>query len=242
MIVIKNLTKKFDTLVAVKDLNLNIEPGKIFGFLGPNGAGKTTTIKILMGLLFPTEGRTFINNIEVSIENSYEIKRMVGYVPEEPILYDKLTGFEFVNFICTMYEMDEKEIIEKIDYYFQLFDLKDHSNRFIETFSKGTKRKLSITSALIHDPEILILDEPTEGLDPRMIHRLKNLLIENKKKGKTIFLSTHILQIAEELCDEVGILDNGNLLFAGTIEELRNLEKMPDANLEKLFLQLTDEK
>jgi len=241
MIIIKNLTKKFGDIFAVKKLSLEVEAGRIFSFLGPNAAGKTTTIKILMRLLFPTEGKVVIKNIESNRKNSFRLNKIIGYVPEEPILYEKLTTEEFLYFICTAYEMEKNAIEEKINHYLHLFHIWETRNKFIETFSKGTKKKISIISALIHEPEILILDEPAEGLDPRMVYLLKKLLIEERDKRRTIFLSTHILQIAEELCDCVAIIDKGNLLFNGTMEELRKFGEKPDANLEELFLKLTDE-
>lgn len=240
MIELINLTKFYGNLKAVNNLNLKIEPGKIYGFLGPNGAGKTTTIKMIMGLINPTEGKIIINRNELNLKNLQKIKFTIGYLPEDLILYDKLKGKEFLEFICGIYKVENS--IKKMDYFLDLFRLKNDMNKFIEDYSHGMKKKISIIAALIHDPDILILDEPTSGLDPITIRILKDILLKKKKENKTIFFSTHILDIAEYLCDEVGIINKGKLIFAGTLEELRELKQHPKASLEELFMELTEER
>ncbi len=238
MIELINLVKSYGYLKAVDNLNLKIPRGKIYGFLGPNGAGKTTVIKMIMGLTKPTEGEIRINGSKLDIENMQRLKFRIGYLPEDLILYEKLKGREFLEFICGIYKV--KNVFESIDNYFDLFQLKKDMNRLIESYSQGMKKKISIISALIHNPEILILDEPTTGLDPKSIRILKDILLTKKKENKIIFFSTHILDIAEYLCDEVGIINNGKLLFTGTVDDLRELKKNPGASLEELFLEVTE--
>jgi len=238
MIELINLTKFYGNLKAVDNLNLKIRSGKIFGFLGPNGAGKTTTIKIIMGLINPTKGEIIINGNKLNIKNIQKVKFSIGYLPEDLILYDKLKGNEFLEFICGIYKVENP--VKKIEHYLDLFQLKNDMNKLIEDYSQGMKKKISIISAFIHNPEILILDEPTSGLDPKTIRILKDILLTKKKEIKTIFFSTHILDIAEYLCDEVGIINKGKLLFTGTLEELRKLKQHPEASLEELFLEVTE--
>jgi len=238
MIELINLTKFYGNLKAVDNLNLKIEPGKIYGFLGPNGAGKTTVIKMIMGLTNPTKGEIIINGNTLNIKNVQRVKFRIGYLPEELILYEKLKGKEFLEFICGIYKV--KDVFKSIKNYLDLFQLKNDMNRLIESYSQGMKKKISIIAALIHDPEILVLDEPTSGLDPKTIRILKDILLTKKRENKIIFFSTHILDIAEYLCDEVGIINKGKLLFTGTIEDLRELKKNPGASLEELFLEVTE--
>jgi len=238
MIELINLTRFYGNLKAVDNLSIKIMPGKIFGFLGPNGAGKTTTIKMIMGLINPTEGEIIINGNKLNIKNVQNVKFRIGYLPEDLILYDKLKGKEFLEFICGIYKVENS--FKKIEHYLDLLQLKNDTNKLIEDYSRGMKKKIAIIAALIHDPEILILDEPTSGLDPRTIRTLKDILLMKKKEFKTIFFSTHILDIAEYLCDEIGIINKGKLLFTGSLKELRKSRQHPEASLEELFLELTE--
>ncbi|MFW6172775.1 MAG: ABC transporter ATP-binding protein [Elusimicrobiota bacterium] len=238
MIELINLTKFYRNLKAVDKLNLKIMPGKIFGFLGPNGAGKTTTIKMIMGLINKTEGEIIINGDKLDIKNIQNIKLKVGYLPEDIFLYDRLKGREFLEFICGVYKV--KDSSKKIEYYLDLFQLENDMNKFIEDYSRGMKKKISIISTLIHDPEILILDEPTSGLDPKTIRTLKDILLMKKKEFKTVFFSTHILDIVDYLCDEIGIINKGKLVFTGNLKELRKSRQHFEASLEELFLEMTE--
>jgi len=238
MIRIENLTKKYDRLTAVENLSLNIEPGELFAFLGPNGAGKTTTIKVLTGLLKPTEGRAFICGHDVQVEH-IEAKRLIGYIPDHPYLYEKLTGRDFFQFVGDLFKVDPKVQAAKMEKYFTLFGLTDAADDLIENYSHGMRQKLVFSVALMHDPKALIVDEPMVGLDPRSSRTVKTLLRETANNGSAIFLSTHTLSVAEEVADRIGIIHKGKLLFVGNIQELRQRADA-DGNLEELFLQLTE--
>jgi len=231
-----NLTKRYDALVAVDHLNLHVKAGEIYGFLGPNGAGKTTTIKILTGLLQPTSGKVFIDGIDI-IEEPIKAKAHIGLIPDTPSVYPKLTGNEFLDFIAAIYEIPPKESKRKIKEILEMLELSHKADELIETYSHGMKQKIVIAAALLHDPSILILDEPTVGLDPKSAKLIKDLLKVFASRGKTVFMSTHILEIAERMCDRVGIIDAGKLIAEGTIEELR--KKVGEGSLEDLFLKLT---
>ncbi len=233
-----NLTKKFKKLTAVKNLNLNVKNGEIYGFLGPNGAGKTTTIKMICGLLAPTSGRVKIDGIDLA-ENPIEAKSRIGLIPDTPNVYPKLSGREFLYFVADIYDVPRKKARKRAEEIFEMFDLKDKADELIETYSHGMKQKIVIGAALIHDPSVIVLDEPTVGLDPKSAKLVKDLLRALADKGKTVFMSTHILEIAERMCDRVGIINHGELIAEGTIEELRAKEKDESADLEKLFLELT---
>ena len=249
MIEIEHLTKDYGTLRAVDDLNLSISSGEFFGFLGPNGAGKTTTIKILSGLLRPTQGRVCIgrNGDGVGFDlatHAQAAKAVTGYVPDTPYLYEKLTGSEFVHFVGGLYRVPEKVVEAKIEQYFDLFALNEHAHEMIESYSHGMRQKVVMTAALVHDPQVLVVDEPMVGLDPRSARKVKDLLKQKSKDGMTIFLSTHTLDVAEELCDRIAIVQKGRLIALGTMEELRNMARdteVKGSRLETLFLKLTEE-
>ncbi len=241
MIEIQNLVKKFDTKVAVDNLNLSIERGEIFGFLGPNGAGKTTTIKILTGLLRPTSGTVSIGGYNV-VDSPLSAKKLIGYVPEDPFIYDKLTGREFLRFVGGLYSLNGTGIEKKIEYWTDFFALHQALDNLCESYSHGTKQKLVMSAALLHDPQVLIIDEPMVGLDPKSTKKVKDLLKQRSREGVTIFLSTHILSVAEELCDRVGIIHQSKLITTGTIAELKqNSSVTANTSLESLFLELTEE-
>lgn len=238
MIEIEALTKKYGDLTAVSDLSLRVEPGELFVFLGPNGAGKTTTIKILTGLLQPTSGRASVAGIDV-VESPIEVKKIMGYLPEDPFLYSKLTGSEFLQFVADMHGVQKKQ--DKIERFIELFELFSAADELIEGYSLGMKKKVAIGAALIHDPKVLFLDEPTGGLDPKSARMMKDLLQDMRSRGTTVFMTTHILEVAEKMCDRVGIINDGKLIKVGTIEELRGEARETEhkGSLEDIFLELT---
>lgn len=238
MIETKNLTKSYGSLLAVNNLNITVSSSEIYGFLGPNGAGKTTTIKILVGLLKPTSGTALINGIDV-MKEPLKTKTLIGYIPDEPLIYTKLTGREFLSFIADIFEIPLNYAKKKIDDLLDLFSLTDRSNTLIETYSHGMKQKLVFSAALLHDPEVLIMDEPTVGLDPQSAKLVKDIMRELANNGKTIFMSTHILEIAEKMCSRVGIINGGALIAEGTIYELREKTHDKAGDLEELFIELT---
>lgn len=241
MIEIRNLTKRFDRVVAVNDLSLSINQGEIFGFLGPNGAGKTTTIKIMTGLLRPTSGMVRVGGFDI-LQDAIAAKQIIGYVPEDPFVYDKLSGREFLIFIGGLYSLEGKNLEAKVASLLDFFGLNNNADQLTESYSHGMKQKLVMSAALLHDPKVLIIDEPVVGLDPKSTKKLKDLLKSLAKQGTTIFLSTHILSIAEELCDRVGIINQGRLITTGSISELKQVATAgSDSSLESIFLKLTEE-
>jgi len=239
MIQTLNLTRQFGPVVAVKDLNLTVAAGELFGFLGPNGAGKTTTIRMLVGLLKPTAGTAIVAGHDVQRE-PLAVKQAVGYLAEVPYLYGKLTGYEFLRFVGGLYGLADDESDARAERLLALFDLSEKGNQLIESYSRGMRQKIALSGALLHEPRVLLLDEPLTGLDPRSARRVKEVLRNLCRRGVTVFLSTHILEIAERMCDRVGILDRGQLIAVGTMEDLRTQSQSADgATLEDLFLRLT---
>ena len=232
------LTKRFGSIIAVNNVNLAIGEGELFGFLGPNGAGKTTTIKMLTGLLKPTEGQVEIGGFDIAKE-PLKAKSLFGYVPDQPNVYDKLTAKEFLTFMADLYRVDGKTRERKLGDLLHLMELEERGDELIQGYSHGMKQKVAIAGALIHDPKVIFLDEPTVGLDPRSARKIKDILRELCNRGATIFLSTHILEIAEKMCDRVGIINKGNLVAIGTIEELRHQARADNSSLEDIFLQIT---
>jgi len=239
MISIRNVSKSYNrgTVKAVDNLNLNVEKGEIFGFLGPNGAGKTTTIKMMTGLLNPDEGIIEINGTDIR-KNPIKAKENIGYVPDNPNLYERLTGTEYLNFMADVYRVPAKDRRERIEYFLEMFGLKDAASDLIKSYSHGMKQKIAITGALIHDPAVWILDEPMVGLDPKSSHLLKEQMRKHCSKGNTVFFSTHILEVAEKLCDRIGIIHKGKLIAIGTMDELRHGDNKD--SLENIFLELTE--
>lgn len=239
MIDIRNITKSYNNgaVKAVDDLDLKVKKGEIFGFIGPNGAGKTTTIKMIVGLLNPDRGNILINGIDI-MKDSLEAKRMIGYVPDSPVLYDRLTGTEYLNFMADIYRVPIDVRRERIEHYLNMFELEDAAADLIKSYSHGMKQKIALTGALIHNPEVWILDEPMVGLDPKSSHLLKNQMREHCDKGNTVFFSTHVLDVAERLCDRVGIIHKGKLIAIGTMDELRQGDIKE--SLENIFLELTE--
>jgi ABC-2 type transport system ATP-binding protein len=233
------LCKNYDGKPAVIDLNLSIRGGECFCFLGPNGAGKTTTIKMLAGLLIPTSGTARVAGRDIQTM-AVEAKRAIGYIPDRPYLCEKLSGRDFFTFVGDLFGIGRAEQARKLEYYFDLFRLREAVDQFIENYSHGMRQKLVFATALMHDPEVLIVDEPMVGLDPQSARTIKTLLRQEVQAGRTVFLSTHTLSVAEELADRIGVIHHGRMLFLGTIAELR--ERLArDGSLEELFLLLTEE-
>ncbi len=232
-----HLVKRFGDKIAVNDVSLQVHGGEIFGFLGPNGAGKTTTIKTIVGLLRPTSGAVRVAGHNVETE-PLQAKAASGYVPDEPSLYPKLSARELLHFVGDLYEMDRAPIQRRIEELLRLFDLAEAGDDLIESYSHGMRQKTALAAALMHDPQVLVLDEPTVGLDPKSARLIKDLLRQMADRGAAVFLSTHILEIAERMCDRIGIIHRGELVAVGTMSELRALGQGA-TNLEDIFLGLT---
>lgn len=239
MIELRNVTKRYGDKIAVRDLNLSIGTGELFAFLGPNGAGKTTTIKMMCGLLFPTSGEVRVGGFDV-VKDGDRARNLLSYVPDQPYLYEKLTGREFLQFVAELYGLPADHTAERIDTMINLFSLHDFVDDLTERYSHGMRQRTVFAAALVHQPKVLIVDEPTVGLDPRSIRLLKDLLRSEAAGGTTVFLSTHSLDIAQELADRIGIVDHGTLITCGTLETLRKQAAM-DGSLEDVFLKLTEE-
>ena len=242
MIELQQLSKTYNkgAVKAVKGLSLRVQKGELFGFLGPNGAGKTTTIKMIVGLLRPDAGTILLDGIDARRE-PLKAKSIIGYCPDDPTLYDKMTGLRFLSFIADVFGVAAEQRAVRIAELAETFEMKDALGEVISAYSHGMKQKLSLISALLHDPDIFILDEPIVGLDPRAAFTLKETMKGLCKRGKTVFFSTHIMEVAERLCDRVGIISRGELVAAAPLEELRRKAGEESATLEKLFLEMTDE-
>lgn len=237
MISIKNVSKSYKKENKVVDnLNLEINNGEIFGFLGPNGAGKTTTIKMITGILDITEGDILVDNNSI-IKNPLEAKKLIGLVPDNPDSFLKLKGIEYLNFIADVYDVSTECRIKKVDELSKLFELENVLNNKINGYSHGMRQKLIIIGSLLHEPQNWILDEPMTGLDPKASFELKNIMREYAKENKTVFFSTHVLDVAEKLCDRIGIINEGKLLFVGTYEEMKR-ELKKNKSLEELFMEI----
>ena len=239
MIDIAAVTKLYGPKVAVQDLSLHVPVGELFAFLGPNGAGKTTTIKMLCGLLFPTSGSVRVGGFDLFTQGD-NARALVSYVPDQPFLYEKLTGREFLQFTADLYGMPPARAAEKIDEVIEVFRLEEFADDLTERYSHGMRQRTVFAAALVHEPKLLIADEPTVGLDPKSVRELKTLLRKLADDGTTVFLSTHTLDIAQELADRIGIIDRGRLLGCGTMTDLRK-QANRDGNLEDLFLKITEE-
>jgi ABC-2 type transport system ATP-binding protein len=237
MIELIHLTKRFGDLVAVSDVNLMVPSGEFFAMLGPNAAGKTTTIKLLTGLIKPTSGAARVAGYDVQAE-PLEARKRLAYVPDFPFLYDKLTPWEFYRFMGQLFQMSEERIEKSARELIARFNLEPYLNKPIEGLSHGTRQRLAISSALLHDPEVFVIDEPMVGLDPHHARVVKDILKERQLKGMTVFLSTHQLSVAEELADRIGIIHQGRLIAVGTREELRH-QSGAAGPLEQTFLALT---
>jgi ABC-2 type transport system ATP-binding protein len=236
MIKLVNLTKQYGKHTAVNKINLEVPQGRVFGFLGPNGAGKTTTIKMIAGLLQPTAGSVRISGYDVQHE-PLKAKSICGFIPDRPYLYEKLTANEFMLFISRLYRMNGQD--RRAGELLDMFGLNDWSNELVENFSHGMKQRLVMASALLHNPRVLIVDEPMVGLDPRGARLVKDIFRELASKGVTVFMSTHTLEIVEQMCSRVAIINRGEIIAEGSVEDLARLASMPDSHLEQVFLKLT---
>lgn len=238
MIELKNVTKKFGSFTAVDNLSLNVKQGEFFGFLGPNGAGKTTTIKMMAGLFTPTSGQIFINGYD-AFKQPIEMKQTFAYVPDQPFLYDKLTGREFLYFVGGLYKLEKKLLAQRIGEIIEHFEIGEWVDKRTEDYSQGMRQRITIAAAMVHKPKTIVIDEPMVGLDPRSAKVVKDTLKEQAKAGVTIFMSTHSLPVAEELCDRIGIIKNGRLIFLGSNGELDSLKQQYDGKFESVFIELT---
>ena len=233
----EQLTKSYGAKSAVEAVSFQVHSGEIFGFLGPNGAGKTTTIKMIVGLLKPTTGAARVGGYDVQAQ-PIQAKSITGYVPDEPNLYAKLTGRELLRFVGNLYRMDRKQVDRRSEELLRLFDLLQAADDTIDSFSHGMQQKTSLAAALMHDPKVLVLDEPTVGLDPRSSRLIKDILKQMAERGSAVFLSTHILEIAERMCDRIGIINQGRLIAVGSMDDLRRMSQGV-TSLEDIFLNLT---
>jgi ABC-2 type transport system ATP-binding protein len=241
VLVLENLTKSYrkGEVKAVDDLSLTVRAGEIFGFLGPNGAGKTTTIKMIVGLLEPDAGRVLVNGRDLARE-PLAVKRTLGYVPDEPNLYERLTGWEYLNFIADVFGVGAAERRQRLGELLPQFELETAVKDLVQSYSHGMRQKLALVAALLHAPDLWVLDEPLVGLDPRSAHIFKELLRRHCDEGHTVFFSTHVLEVAERLCDRVGIIKTGRLVACGTLDELRDARAAAPESLESIFLELTE--
>ena len=239
MIELDNVVKRYGTKTAVNGLSLRIEQGELFAFLGPNGAGKTTTIKMICGLLFPSEGRVCVGGYDILNEGD-RARQLLSFVPDTPFLYEKLTGREFLRFIAEMYGLPKDRGAGRIEEVIGLFSLDDFVDDLTERYSHGMRQRTVFAAALLHQPSVLVVDEPTVGLDPRSVRLLKDVLRGLSAAGTTVFLSTHSLDIAQELAHRIGIVDRGRLIGCGTLDTLRG-QAQSNGSLEDVFLKLTEE-
>ena len=238
MIRLRDVTKRYGSFTAVQPLDLHVRRGELFGFLGPNGAGKTTTIRMVVGVLRPTSGTIEIGGIDL-LRDPVAAKRAIGYIPDRPSLYEKLTGAEFLRFVSGLWGRDGALADERADELLRLFDLEAWKDTLIESYSHGMRQKLLISSALVHAPELIVVDEPMVGLDPKGARQIKDLLRAFAARGGTVFLSTHTLEVAEALCDRIAILHQGEIRALGTMAELRQQAASGAVGLEDVFLKLT---
>ncbi len=238
MIKIENISKSYGNHKVIDKLNLEIKDGEIFGFLGPNGAGKTTIIKMMTGILSIDEGDIIISGNSIT-DNPVEAKQTIGFIPDNPDMFLNLKGIEYLNFIADIYKVNKDERIKNIETLAKKFDMYDSLEQKIESYSHGMRQKIIIIGVLLHTPKNWILDEPITGLDPKSIYDLKQIMREHADKGNTVFFSTHILEVAEKLCDKVGIINKGKLIYVGTIENLKE-ELKANESLEELFMELIE--
>jgi ABC-2 type transport system ATP-binding protein len=240
MIRLENLTKHYGRVAAVDSLSLDVAPGEIFGFLGPNGAGKTTTIRVMMGILKPTSGRAILGKYDIQTEPE-KAKAITGFIPDRPFIYEKLSGVEFLKFVGSLHHVTVEKMAQQIPELLECFELSEWKDELVESYSHGMKQRLVLCASLIHEPKILVVDEPMVGIDPKGARTLKDLFRSLARNGTTIFLSTHSISVAEEVCQRVGIIHKGKLIASGTMPDLLRLAKMKEGKLESIFLELTSE-
>jgi len=238
MIKIIHLSKKYGNHTALNNVHLTVNAGEIFGFIGPNGAGKTTTIQIMAGLLLPSSGNVILSDVSMN-DHPVKAKQLIGYIPDRPFIYEKLTGMEYLKFIGDFYQVSDSDFRTRSSELLKQFALMDRSNELIEAYSHGMKQRLIMASALLHNPPIIIVDEPMVGLDPVAIKLVRNIFQQRSAQGTTIFMSTHTLSLAEQICHRVGIIHNGHLIATGTIDDLKASAKKGTHDLEDIFFQLT---
>lgn len=237
MLKVENLTKYYGDKKAIDNINIEVKPGEIFGFIGHNGAGKTTTIKSIVGILEFEEGNVYIDGVDIK-KYPIEVKKKIAYIPDNPDIYENLTGIEYLNFIADIFDISVSDRKEKILKYARLFEIEDNLSDLISSYSHGMKQKLVLISAFIHNPKLLVLDEPFVGLDPKAAFELKKLMKDISENGGSIFFSSHVLEVVEKLCDVVAIIKDGKILTCGTVEQIKGNE-----SLEEVFLELiNDEK
>ncbi len=240
MISLERLTKKYGDFTAVDAIDLEVPPGQLFGFLGPNGAGKTTTLRMIAGILRPTDGRIRIGGIDV-VRQPNEAKARLGFIPDRPFIYEKLTGMEFLRFVAGLYGQQGAQVEHRGRELLALFDLEDWRDELVESYSHGMRQKLIISGAFVHRPAVIVVDEPMVGLDPKAARTLKDLFREYVRRGHTIMMSTHTLEVAQHLCDRIAIIRRGRIVAAGTMDELRRHAEHGAEGLEDIFLRLTGE-
>ncbi|HVE34855.1 MAG TPA: ABC transporter ATP-binding protein [Gemmatimonadaceae bacterium] len=240
MIKLTNLTKRYGSFTAVNSINLEVPRGELFGFLGPNGAGKTTTLRMIAGILRPTGGTVEIGGVNV-VNEPVAAKSKLGFIPDRPFIYEKLTGAEFLRFVAGLYGQKGPEIEHRARELLALFDLEEWRDELVESYSHGMRQKLIISSAFVHRPEVIVVDEPMVGLDPKAARILKDLFREYTRRGHTVMMSTHTLEIAEGMCDRIAIIQNGVIRAAGTMADLRATAESGAMGLEQIFLRLTGE-
>ena len=238
IVAFKGVRKEYGNIVAVKNLSLEVRPGECFGFLGPNGAGKTTSIKMLAGLLIPTSGSVIVDGYDMQLEPD-KAKGVLGFVPDKPFIYEKLTGSEFLDFVLDIHSVPREEAQKKRDGLLGIFSLKEWEGELVENYSHGMKQKLVITGALIHNPKLLVIDEPMVGLDPHGHTLVKGLFRKLCEDGGAVFMSTHTLAVAQELCHRIAIIEKGEIIAIGTVAELREKANSDSEQLEAIFLKLT---
>ncbi|HMA20881.1 MAG TPA: ABC transporter ATP-binding protein [Gemmatimonadaceae bacterium] len=240
MIELTGLTKRYGSFTAVDAIDLTVPKGELFGFLGPNGAGKTTTLRMIAGILRPTAGTVKIGDVDVTT-HPMQAKSILGYIPDRPYIYEKLTGAEFLRFVAGLYGQNGKDIEHRGRELLALFDLDDWRDELVESYSHGMRQKLIISSALIHKPDVIVVDEPMVGLDPKAARILKDLFREYTRRGHTVMMSTHTLEVAETMCDRIGIIQSGKIRALGTMDDLRADSAAGTQGLEDIFLKLTGE-
>ncbi len=240
MIELKNLSRSFGKVKAVNNLNLVVSPGELFAFLGPNGAGKTTTVKMITGLILPTEGEIYIKGIDI-LKEPEKAKSVIAYIPDEPFLYPELTGREFIFFVSRLYELEKKTIEERMERLLEEFGVEEWIDSPSSEYSHGMRQKVIFLQALIHNPDVMVIDEPMVGLDPVSARTVKKLLRERVTGGASVFMSTHSLSLAEEISDRVGVIDKGVLLETGKVSELKKSMGATYSSLEEVYFKLTEE-
>jgi len=238
VITLTGLTKRYGKFKAVDGIELTVPKGELFGFLGPNGAGKTTTFRMIAGIIVPTAGRIEIGGVDL-VRQPLVAKRRLGYIPDRPFVYDKITGAEFLRFVAALYNAEDASLERRIDELLDLFELMPWKHELTESYSHGMRQKLIIAGAFIHRPEVIVVDEPMVGLDPKGARLLKDLFRQYVNRGGTILMSTHTLEVAESMCDRIAIMQSGRILAQGTMDELRVQTASGNASLEDLFLRLT---